>query len=116
MRQRGFSLFLLEQQLAAFGDSNPGWKTTLLVTINRSRSSCCCSCSTIRDRRAIVLDGSHCAVLSVRPDQALRKRMALRLQVQERLWQRSALPRRASLKSSGMVNLLGGLSMKSLRG
>ncbi len=65
---------------------------------------------------AIVLDGSHCAVLSVRPDQALRKRMALRLQVQERLWQRSALPRRASLKSSGMVNLLGGLSMKSLRG
>ncbi len=65
---------------------------------------------------AIVLDGSHFVVLSVRPDQVLRKRMALRLQVQERLWQRSALPRRASLKSSGMVNLLGGLSMKSLRG
>ena len=29
MRQRGFSLFLLEQQLAAFGDSNPGGKTTV---------------------------------------------------------------------------------------
>jgi hypothetical protein len=34
MRQRGFSLFLLEQQLAAFGDSNPGGKTTLILTIN----------------------------------------------------------------------------------
>ena len=65
---------------------------------------------------AIVLDGSYYAVLSVRLDETLRKRMALRLQVQERLWQRSALPRRASLKSSGMVNLPGGLSMKSLRG
>jgi hypothetical protein len=37
MRQRGFSLFLLEQQLAAFGDSNPGRKTTLILTINTCR-------------------------------------------------------------------------------
>ena len=44
------------------------------------------------------------------------ERMALRLQVQERLWQRSVLPRRESLKSSGMVNLPGGPSMKSLLG
>jgi len=29
-----FSLFLLEQYFAAFGDSNPGGKTTLIVTIN----------------------------------------------------------------------------------
>src|SRR5262249_53144067 len=78
------------------------------------------ACAVVHDLRfeigAIVLDGSHCAVLSVRPDEALRKRMALGLQGQERLWQRSALLRRASLKSSGMVNLPGGPSMKSLRG
>jgi hypothetical protein len=35
-----FSLFLLEQQLAAFGDSNPGGKTTLIVTINTSLVNC----------------------------------------------------------------------------
>ncbi len=33
-----FSLFLLEQYFAAFGDSNPGGKTTLIVTINRYAS------------------------------------------------------------------------------
>src|SRR5712691_4388692 len=29
-----FPLFLLEQDLATFGDSNPGGKTTLILTIN----------------------------------------------------------------------------------
>jgi hypothetical protein len=56
------SLFLLEQYLAAFGDSNPGGKTTLIVTINTSVSTRRYKRNRVGDESVRSKDGDYRAV------------------------------------------------------